>query len=145
MQVIKSKDAALTDLAAVVLLIATGKLHLYKDDGFVPDSSSTLADLNAHEADYTGYASQAIGAGLGPYDDEIDQVAESFPTLIFQPTGPVLVSNDIRGCYFEDTAHNLRQSWIFDAAQPMATVLDKILIDGKLFENFAAVTVEPSL
>lgn len=143
MDVVKSKAAALTDLAAVTTLATGGKVALYQDDGFVPDSDSTAADLTTHEANYTGYTpgGVAIATPLGPYTDTPSRVAENFATILFQPSGPVLVSNDIRGACFLDTGGAVRQWWIFDAPIPMATVLDKVLIDPKYISDFSVITV----
>jgi len=134
---------ALQDLAALIVLLTTGKARLYKDDGFVPDANSVLADFTAHEADYTGYVAGgiALAAPTGPYADGVDQYADNFPTVAFQPTGPVLVSNDIRGVFFEDSGNDVQEFWIFETAMPMANVLDIILIDAKFVTNSIAQNV----
>lgn len=139
----RTELGVLGDLAALIVLLTTGKIHLYKDDGFVPDQQSTLADLNAHEADYTGYTAGgvAMAGPLGPYQDGLNQWAENFPTVLFQPTGPVTTSNDIRGVYFEDKNNLLQQVWIFDEAVSMATTLDKILVDAKFFMSAPTNTI----
>lgn len=139
----RSKVGALGDLAALIALLTTGKAHLYQDDGFVPDANSLLADFNAHEADFTGYTAggETLAAPTGPYNDGVDQVADNFPTIAFQPAAPVLVSNDIRGVYFEDSNNDVQEYWIFDQPVTMATALDIILLDAKSVVNFAAEDV----
>lgn len=142
--IVKSKDAALRDLAALTVLMTTGKAHLYQDDGFVPDSSSVLADLNLHEADYTGYVAGgvALAGPLGPYGDGVDRYAENFPTILFAPAGPFTVSNEIRGVYFEDSAGLLQECWIFDEPVTMAGALDAILLDAKFRNDSIAFRVD---
>lgn len=128
-----TQASALIDLAALTVLMTAGKAHLYQDDGFVPNENSSLADCNAHEATYTGYVpgGVALAGPLGPYADGPNQYSENFGTVLFQPTGPVLVTNAIRGVYFEDKNGILRDFWIFDAPILMNAVLDAIIIDPK--------------
>lgn len=142
--IVKSKEAALRDLAALTVLMTTGLAHLFQDDGFVPDSSSTLADLNAHEADYTGYTpgGVALAGPLGPYSDGVDKYAENFPTILFQPASPFTVTNQIAGAYFEDSNGVLQECWIFDAPVTMAAALDSILLDAKFRNDSIAFQVE---
>ena len=139
----RSKVGALGDLASLITLLTTGKAHLYQDDGFTPDANSLLADFNAHEANYTGYAAGgvALASPTGPYNDGVNQVADNFPTIAFQPTGPVLVSNEIRGAYFEDSGNDVQEYWIFDQPVTMADPLDIILLDAKFVGNFASENV----
>jgi len=142
--IVKSKDAALRDLAALTVLMTTGLAHLYKDDGFVPDSSSTLADLDAHEADYTGYTpgGEALAGPLGPYGDGVDRYGENFPTILFQPVAPFTITNEIRGVYFEDSAGLLQECWIFENPVTMAAALDSILLDAKFRTDSIQYTVD---
>jgi len=140
----RSKVGAIGDLAALITLLTGGFARLYKDDGFTPDANSLLADFAAHEADYTGYAAGgvALAAPVGAYNDGDTQVADNFPTIEFRPTGPVLVSNDIRGVFFEDSANDVQEYWHFEQPISMATVLDVILIDSKFVVAFADEIVD---
>jgi hypothetical protein len=139
----RTQSQALAALAARIANLTGGNIRLYQDDGFVPDAQSVLADLAAHEANYTGYAAGgiALAGPLGPYIDGENRWSENYPTVIFQPTGPVLVSNEIRGVFFEDSAAALDEVWIFDEPITMATVLDKVLVDAKFTESAPAETV----
>jgi hypothetical protein len=140
----RSQVGALSDLAALIALLTTGKAHLYQDDGFVPDSNSLLADFNAHEADFTGYTAggETMAAPVGPYLDGIDRVAENFPTIAFQPASPFTVTNEIRGAYFEDSNNDVQEYWIFDQPITMASALDIILLDAKFVIPYPSESVE---
>lgn len=140
----RTKVGAMGDLAALITLLTAGFARLYKDDGFTPDANSLLADFAAHEADYTGYVAGgvALAAPVGTYDDGENQVADNFPTIEFRPTAPVLVENDIRGIFFEDTGNDVQEYWHFEEPISLATVLDVILVDAKFVEQFAPEIVE---
>jgi len=142
----ETRAAALADLAALTIKMTGGKVHLFKDDGFIPDETTTLAVLNTHEADYTGYVAGgvALAGPLGPYQDGVNKYSENFPTVGFIPTAPVLVSNDIKGVYFEDNAAGLQEYWIFDDPVTLATALDHIFVDPK-FSYGNAPTNEPDV
>lgn len=142
MRQFRTQGSALAALAARTVLLAAGKAHLYQDDGFVPDAQSVLADLNAHEANYTGYVAGgvAIGAGMGPYVDGENNWSESFPSIIFQPVGGPITANDIRGVYFDDGAGNLEAVWIFDTPVTLATTLDAIIVEPKISQDWQLLT-----
>jgi hypothetical protein len=139
----KTKSSALAALTARKTNLTGGFAHLYQDDGFVPDQNSTLADLNAHEANYTGYAPGgiALAAPTVNYVDGVNRWAFNFPTVAFSPVGGPITSNDIRGVYFEDGAASLDEVWIFDEPVTLATILDAVLVDPKFTESAATETV----
>lgn len=140
----RTQTSALAALAARMTLLTAGFARLFKDDGFIPDETSLIADCAAHEADYTGYVAGgvALATPVGPWQDGPNLYSDQFATIQFQPTGPVLVSNEIRGVFFEDSGGDLDEFWVFDEPVTMASVLDAILVIPRFSESTATTTAD---
>lgn len=93
-----------TALAAMVV-------HLYQvgTGPFVPDGSTTLAELTTNTATYDGYATQTVAAWLTPILAPGTGYQIVMPTLQFDYVDGVgHVSNIIGGAYFVDAGGVLR-------------------------------------
>lgn len=118
----------LSALVAVGGLLAGVKIHLYKTH-LNPDPTTPLATFTAAEADYTGYAAQAVGTWGAPYID-IDGLAHvSAPSKQFQPTDGV-APNVIYGAFITDTAGAVLIFYVvFDTPVSLLNALQALIYD----------------
>lgn len=103
-------------------------LHLFQTD-FVPDRNTTLAELTAAIATYTGYASEAV-TWLAPSVTDTGDIEVVGTVGEFRPTGAI-IANQIFGCYLVDAevVPNLLFCARFeDAPYPMASTLNAIIV-----------------
>lgn len=80
--------------------LANSVMRLYKSS-LTPTVLTTLAELEAAEADYTGYAAKTIANFNAAFISALGGAIQC-PVQQFQPTAPVLVTNDIGGAWIED-------------------------------------------
>lgn len=82
--------------------LATSEIRLYKYGEISPNASTTLAELDAAECDFTGYAAEVItnwnAAGLNPLGGASIQASVQFATA-----APYTTGNVVGGYYVVDT------------------------------------------
>lgn len=101
-----------------------GKIRLFKSDLGIPTVETSLADLEAQEADYTGYPAggfdvTAMAPPMGaPGGGVVILSNEVFATFT---TG---ASNAIGGYWLEDTAGNVIEVFVYDPVRNLAAIPD---------------------
>lgn len=101
-------------------LLAASMLRLFKST-IIPNVSTTLAELEADEADFTGYAAGGIEitAFFDPVLYPLGGASISAPTVQFQTDDPTTVGNVIGGWWLETAGGNLFAIGTFPNGQPM--------------------------
>lgn len=125
---------------AVTGLLVGCEMHLTKS--LVPISRDTvLADLTAEEADYTGYAAEAVTWSANTLDDT--GRAELIGTAgEFRPTGSA-VTNNVYNAWIENGAGDLILAWVIeDGPVPMGSTLDSYLATARLRPSLAGEVAE---
>jgi len=101
-----------------------GKIRLFQDSLGVPTVETTITELEANEADYTGYPA-------GGFD-----VTAMAPPMGAPGGGVVILSNEvfatftsgspntIGGYWLEDTAGNVIQVFVYDPVRVLAAIPD---------------------
>lgn len=83
--------------------LADAELRLFKAGaGIVLQPTTTLAQLAAAEADYTGYSAATIAAWLPPLLSPLGGASIESGTVQFQTQSPYTVGNTIQGWYLVD-------------------------------------------
>lgn len=82
-------------------ILAGSKVRLFKS-GFVPNTGTTRADLEANECDYSTYAEKTITAWGDPIMSEYGGAQITAPTVQFSVTTAPAVSNLVGGYWIED-------------------------------------------
>jgi hypothetical protein len=114
-------------LAGIVrTALAASELALYQSS-ITPNENTTLAELEAAEADYTGYARAAITNFGAVFQTPLGAGIQS-PLTQFQPTDPTTVPNDIGGAFLVDATGDLVTVITFPEVKGMASSLDAIPI-----------------
>ncbi len=72
------------------------QMMLFKS-GFVPSTLTELADIEAQEADYTGYARVTIAAWGNPIDSDVGGAQITAPTVQFSLAADPALGNTIGG------------------------------------------------
>jgi len=99
--------------------LANSILHLFKSP-FLPSPATTLAELDAQECDFDGYAAKTITAWGDPVLAPISGYMIVAPTQTWvMGAGPIAVGNTVGGHYLEDSAGNLIDVVIYDPPIPM--------------------------
>lgn len=117
-------------------LTADGFVAKLFQAGWEPSETSVVADFDAHEADFTGYASVANG-GAGrlwsdPVEDDSGNIGLLSPSNLFVATDAVN-PNVIGGIWIEKTAGDLFRYYLFPAGVDMVAAMD--FIDAIFFES----------
>lgn len=91
---------------------ATGIIHLTSSI-FVPGPNTTLADLTAIEATFTGYSPVTLTAIPAAYIDPINGgISQAIPLAEFSTASPYTVGNTVYGGFITDAAGpNLLACW----------------------------------
>ncbi len=118
----QSQVSALNALTGTGGLLNGAKVHLLKSP--VPITpTTTLADLLAAEADYGGYAAQAVGTWGAAYFGIDGKATVTAPGLQFQPSSGT-TPNSIYGVFVTNTASSVL---LYAEAFPAAvTLLDAL-------------------
>jgi len=112
--------------ATIQTALAVSTIKLFKND-MVPDVGTVLADFT--EADFSGYAAQAVATWGVPYIDQVNGgVSITAPAHQFQAANPTTVPNTVYGYYLEDTGGNLVQAGRFDAPIDMVQPSDGFVL-----------------
>lgn len=95
-------------LAGVVqTALAASEVHLYQAGTIVLGPTTTLADLTAEEADFTGYAAVTVANWLDPLLSELGGAAIDSGLNDFAITAPYTVPNVIQGWWVQDAGGDL--------------------------------------
>lgn len=99
--------------------LANSEVHLFQST-LVPDTSTTLAQLQAEEADYDGYAPITVAAWLGAIMSAAGGASIQAPTVQFEYVDGVNhTGNIIGGFWLETAAGVLVAIGTFDTPIPM--------------------------
>lgn len=125
-QLFYTLEACLQNATERQTALAASVAHLFKSS-LVPTSSSTKAELTAAECDWTGYATKALAAWLGPILAPGSGYEIIMP-LVLWDTGAAdpAVGNDVGGAWIEDAAGKVRMVAVFDTPMPMQVAHDGI-------------------
>jgi len=82
--------------------LANSEVHLYKSS-FAPNVNTTLAELVAAEADFSGYALEAMPTWNDPYLSPGGGAAINSELVQFATDDPTLVPNTIGGAWIQDS------------------------------------------
>lgn len=124
---IKPRAALMQEGAELKTALAASKLRLFTDALGGLGVNTTLADLVAAEADFSGYTAggNTIAAFGDPYaDTNRPGVLIVAPTSQFNFTDPdpdPAVTNNIKGFFLVDSTGKLRGAVEFDQVVPMST------------------------
>lgn len=117
-------------------LVADGYVAKLYKAGWAPDADSVAADFDAHEADFTGYASTTNGGAgrlwSGPAIDQAGNVGIVSPSNYFQATDAV-APNMIGGMWIEKTAGDVYRRIPFPEPVDMTAALR--FLDATFFES----------
>lgn len=112
--------ATLDQATAKQLLYANSVLKMYKST-LVPDEQTVIADLDAAEADFDGYAALTLVAWGDPILAPGNGYAIYAP-FQFQSAAPNTTLNSIGGMWLELAAGDLAAIYPFDAPLPLGEV-----------------------
>lgn len=103
--------------------LALSKVRLF-NQAFVPTVSTTKTELEAAEADYTGYTAggETITAWLPAVFAPSGGAMISSPTVQFDVSGPVVDTDIVGGFWLEDASGDVRAIGQFAAPIPMETL-----------------------
>lgn len=120
-------------VSAVGTALANGKIRLFKS-GFSPNITTTVADLEEHEANYTGYAAGGLDVvgWAGPFLAPEGGMAIQTVSFTFSTGAPVTTPNLIAGYWIETEGGNVVVIAEFAEPQPMQTPLQLISIQARL-------------
>lgn len=95
-------------LAAVVqAALAASVLSLFQTGSITLSANTTKAELEAAEADYTGYAVETITAWFDPLLNPAGGASIESGLVQFMIDAPYTVPNSIQGWWLEDSAGDL--------------------------------------
>jgi len=80
--------------------LAASEMHLFQST-IVPDVNTTLAELVAEEADFSGYADIALAAFGAAYLVPAGGSAVNSPAVQFNTADPTVVQNTIGGAWIQ--------------------------------------------
>jgi len=123
-------SGALELAEAIQGLMADSVIHLYK----APLSLTpilTLADCEAQEADYDGYAPKTVTAFNTPYLDPAGgaTTASGYDQFNYGPAASPPVTNNIYGLFVTTSEGDLLIVFAFDNPAPMAQVGDSVPVN----------------
>ena len=87
--------------------LAGSDMHLFQSGSVTLGPLTTLVDLDAAEADYTGYAAQNIAAWTDPLLNGLGGASIEAGLLQFAIAAPYTVPNMIQGWYLTETGGDL--------------------------------------
>lgn len=121
-------NSSCVDQAAVLrTALALSVVKLFKT-GFVPQVTTVVAELDANEADYTGYAPATITAWGAPYESTAGGVQITAPGVQFSLAADPAVGNSIGGYWIEKAGGDVVLIRQFDEPQAMAAALDGFVL-----------------
>lgn len=124
---VRPRETLMTEAAALQTALALSKVRLFKSSFGIPNINTAVTDLEAAEADFSGYTAggNTVTAFGQPYNDpESAGVLIVAPTTQFNfvdPDPDPAVTNEIGGFWIEDATGNLRGVVAFEDAVNMAS------------------------
>lgn len=133
------KQGLMADAAEWKAALAGAKVRLFKDGEITLTAGTTLAELNAAEADYDGYV--AAGIAITAFNDPIALsgnraavVGETVQFNYVDDTGHV--ANDIAGWYLVDSDGVLRGAGMLPEVVTLASNDDGLaVVPKRIFSN----------
>ena len=125
---IVTNEAVINILAAKKTLLANYKIRLWQNTLSALTINTTVADLIANEATYSGYGAITALTAPNPYLVPGGGGNLQLPTAQFQPTGTV-VQNMIRGWWVELSTGEIQLAGQFDSDIAMNDVTAAIPLD----------------
>lgn len=116
-----TNEACMKNADELQTALALSKVRLFKST-FLPSVSSKAAELEAAEANYTGYTvgGAPITAWLDPLLEPAGGASITAPTVQFAVGAPPITQTDVLGGFWvEDAAGNIRLVGTFPAPVPM--------------------------
>jgi len=95
---------ALKQAATIQTAYANLKIRLFQVGAITLTPATPIADLEALEADYTGYVEATVVAMLGPFLAPGSGALIQTPLVVFEPDAPFTITNSIMGWWAEDAA-----------------------------------------
>lgn len=127
MGVFYPKDGSFWLANEVQTLLAGSKMRLFQSS-IIPTTATTLAELEAEEATFTGYAEKTLTTWGEPYTSPAGGASISSPLVQFQTASPYTVGNNIGGAWIETALGDLVAIITFPEVVPMAGMGDAIPI-----------------
>ena len=112
--------------------MADAEVHLFQTAEIDISPTTLLADLEAIEADFTGYAAAVIAAWTGPMMAPVSGAAIQTPMLEFGIDAPYTVPNSIMGWWLQTTGGDLIGIATFPAPVSMTGAGDFITFAAAL-------------
>lgn len=110
--------------------LANAEIHLYQDGmGVVLSNATTLAELAAAEADFTGYAPVTITAWQDPLLNPLGGAGTDSGLHQFAAGAPYTVANVIKGGWIETAGGVLVTAWDYDAPRSISGPGDGVPVD----------------
>lgn len=101
--------------------LAASVVKMFKSS-LVPTESTTVAELDAAEADFDGYAAVTLTTWGAPILGPVSGYAIYSPGFQFSSGAPNTTQNDIGGLYLVDSGGALRAITTFEQPLPMGAV-----------------------
>lgn len=116
-------ESCFTRATAEQTVLALSEIHLFKS-GYVPTVDTTIADLEAQEADYTTYAAAVITAWLAPIKSSAGGAQITAATNQFSLAATPAAGNTIGGYWIQLAGGDLYLVRQFDDPQAMLAAGD---------------------
>ena len=112
--------------------LANSVLSLYQTGSVVLSPTTTKAELEAAEADYTGYATQTVTAWMAPLLNPLGGASIDSGLKQFAIASPYTVSNVIQGWWLEDSTGDVVCAGDFASTKPLVGAGDGIPFNVQL-------------
>jgi hypothetical protein len=120
-------------LAGIVqTALAASEIRLYQTGSVTLSALTVLADLTAAEADYTGYAAEAVATWFDPLLNPLGGASIESGLVQFQIDAPYTVSNEIQGWWVETAGGTLVCAGDFAVAKSLVGAGDGIPFNVEL-------------
>lgn len=100
-------EGALWLAGVVQTALAASNMKLFQTGSVTLTAVTTLAELDAAECDYTGYAAEAIATWFDPLLNPLGGASIESGLLQFQIDAPYTVSNIVQGWYLVESGGGL--------------------------------------
>jgi hypothetical protein len=129
--IVKYPNAGALFLAGLVRTALAGcKIRLFKDgEGIIVGPALTLAQLEAAEADFTGYAEIVVANMLAPGLNPLGGASITTGTQQFATAAPYTITNMVGGGWLETATGDLLLAWSYGEAKGMIGAGDVIPVE----------------
>lgn len=130
MAIIYPNSGALWGAGLLQTALADAEIHLFQDGmGIIVQPSLTLTDLEAAEADYTGYAMVTVADWLAPLLNPVGGASIDSGVGQFAIASPYTVSNVIGGGWLQTAGGVLVSAWDYSPTRTLAGAGDGFPVD----------------